>query len=77
MNMSKMDGTFVSRSRSRSQIRNNNFYLEQEPYLGENASFTLTHIAVLIELYLDFCLKQQTLSKINEMPKKNVMTCDT
>ena len=70
MNMSKMDGTFVSRSRSRSQIRNNNFYLEQEPYLGENASFTLTHIAVIMELYLDFCLKQQTLSKIQEMPKK-------
>ena len=70
MNMSKMDGTFVSRSRSRSQIRKNNFYLEQEPYLGENASFTLTHIAVIMELYLDLCFKQQTLSKIKEMPKK-------
>ena len=34
MNKSKIDGSFVCRSRSQSQILNNNFYLEQEPYLG-------------------------------------------
>ena len=50
INKSKMDGSFVSRSRSRSQIQNNYFYLEQDPYLLENASFTLTHIAVIMQL---------------------------
>ena len=44
MNKSKADGSFVSRSWSRNQI------LEQEPYLGEYAPFTLTHIAGIMQL---------------------------
>jgi hypothetical protein len=44
MNKSKADGSFVSRSWSRNQI------LEQEPYLGEYASFTSTHIAGIMQL---------------------------
>ena len=43
-----MDGSFVSRSRSKSQTLKNNFYLEQEPYVGEYALFTFIHIAVII-----------------------------
>ena len=50
LNNLKMDISFVSRSRSRSQILNNIFYLEQEPYHREYVSFTLTHIAVIMQL---------------------------
>ena len=81
MNKSEIDGSFVTRSRSRRQIINNNFYLEQEPYLEEYTSYTLTNMAVIIQLLFGVLPKAKTLSKnkrnSEKCQNKNVMAYDT
>jgi hypothetical protein len=81
MNKSKMDGSFVCRSRSKIQILNNNFYLEQEPYLGISFIHPNPYCSDIAALIWSSALSKKHCLKIQEIPKsthtKDVMTCDT
>ena len=74
INKSKMDGSFVSRRRSRSLILNNKFYLEQDPYLLENASVILQHQFGVLPKATNIVKNTRNAKKWR---RKKIMTCET
>ena len=69
MNKSKMDSSFVCRSRSKSQILNNNFYLEQEPYLGICFIHLNPNCSDIAAKIWSSALSNKHCPKIQEIPK--------
>ena len=69
MNKSKINGSFVCRSRSQSQILNNNVYLEQEPYLGICFIHLNPYCSDFAALIWISALSNKHCPKIQEIPK--------